>query len=190
MFKMRYGSGNADQACIYSPGNGKYPNNWTYKAKMKITQGASWHVFGLFFGEDSNAGSNYLFDVSPGDKYWSLWKQTLYSAWVIYGWTYCSSINTTDWNTLKIVANGNTFTFYINGVQVYQKTISGVPTKGRVGLWTWRYGSNNETSFDDVGLTLNGAPIEPIAPGKLGENDFSEGQTGFHRAFPPGKIKK
>jgi hypothetical protein len=63
-----------------------------------------------------------------------------------------SAINTgtNHWNTLKVEANGKTFSFYVNGTLVHSRTISDALTNGRIGLVT--RANYDNVKFDDVSV--------------------------------------
>jgi len=58
------------------------------------------------------------------------------------GWTPHSAINQGEaWNTLRVVAQGTSLSFYINGVPVWSGTDSSL-SSGRVGLGMYRDASS------------------------------------------------
>ncbi|MCP2597440.1 PEGA domain-containing protein [Candidatus Aminicenantes bacterium AC-335-G13] len=135
---------------------GKFDNNWTYEAKINRLQGKAYHVLGLAFGGNNDFSVYYVLDIAPGWQNWSIWKadeRGTHKEWNIVPWTKDTAINEHGWNKCKIVANGNTFTFYVNGKKLKTVTISGVPSKGKIGLWTYVYSSMDIAGFDDVKFT-------------------------------------
>jgi hypothetical protein len=56
-----------------------------------------------------------------------------------------------EWGTLRVVAVGNMFEVYSNGVKLFDVEDSTFPMAGKVGLWTK---ADSMTLFDD--LTING----------------------------------
>jgi hypothetical protein len=56
-----------------------------------------------------------------------------------------------EWGILRVVATGNRFEVYSNGVKLYEVDDTTFPMAGKVGLWTK---ADSVTLFDD--LTING----------------------------------
>ena len=52
-----------------------------------------------------------------------------------------------QWNTLRVTAQGNLFTAYLNGQKLYDVEDSTFPDAGKVGLWTK---ADSVTYFDDL----------------------------------------
>ena len=97
---------------------------------------------------------------------------------MLKGWTSSPSIVKSDWNTLKIVANGSTLAFYINDILVWTGTDTSF-TRGQAGLGMYR-GSGIErlsvdwatldligplTSLEDIGPVEPGQRVLPMDPG-------------------------
>lgn len=61
-----------------------------------------------------------------------------------------ASIPSGEWGTLRVVAVGNRFEVYSNGIRLYEVEDSTFPIAGKVGLWTK---ADSVTLFDD--LTIN-----------------------------------
>ena len=55
-----------------------------------------------------------------------------------------------EWGTLRIVAKGNLFEVYSNGVKLYEVEDSTFPMAGKVGLWTK---ADSVTLFDDLSIS-------------------------------------
>lgn len=97
----------------------------------------------------------YLFQVW-GVQY-SIWKYVNLGSSMVQGWTYSSAINSgDDWNTLRVVADGSYFEFYINGTGVWFGTDSSLAS-GRVGVGMYR-------SADSTGdrLEVDWATLSPL----------------------------
>ena len=156
---------------------GKF-SDFTLTAEAKRTEPAN-KVIGIAFRGNTDFNKYYVLDVHPDQGEYSVWKVEGTSYWGLVSWTSHSSINTSGWNKLQIVAKGNDFSIYINDIFVDNITISGVRSEGKVGLWTYFYsGANNdETHFDNVSLSLEttvavrarrGRIVFPMPP-RLGE---------------------
>jgi hypothetical protein len=65
-------------------------------------------------------------------------------------WTYSSAIkkSTTTTNTLRVVANGSTMYFYINGQFVWVGTDGSISDGGEVGIGLWYYDPGDLLSAD------------------------------------------
>ncbi len=58
-----------------------------------------------------------------------------------------SAVPKAQWSTLRIVAAGNLFTVYNNGVELYQVEDATITKAGKVGVWTK---ADSVTYFDDL----------------------------------------
>ncbi|MFQ6083829.1 MAG: PEGA domain-containing protein [Candidatus Aminicenantia bacterium] len=164
VYKVKQGGRNR-QTSYY---NFRFSNNWTYEIKGKIAVGRAYHVLGPAFGGNNNFSVFYYLDVSPGNQMWSVWKiSNIKTASVIKNWTTNKAINKTGWNKLKVVAQGNTFTFYANNTQLGQVTISGVPSKGKIGLCTWTYSNLDQTHFDNISFNLSATFTSTFRKGEI-----------------------
>jgi hypothetical protein len=136
---------------------GKFENNWTYEAKGKRVTGRISDI-SLVFGADDNCDVRYRFSVRPSTQRWRVYRigeTNPFTAYLsVFGSTVASIIKTDGWNTLKIVANGKTFSFYINGTIVGSKNINEFPSSGKIGFAIYLYGSFAIAAFDDVKLTV------------------------------------
>jgi hypothetical protein len=72
----------------------------------------------------------------------------------------CSSlIHFSDWNTLKVVAQGTSMQFYINDNLMWSKTVSGLAS-GRLGVIAWDKGSYTRMPVS-VDWATAGIPVSP-----------------------------
>ena len=150
-------------------------SNFDYQARM------------MRYGSESNANS-LVFRGTPDpltaaynwyreyklsysrDGYYSIWKRIDGGAGIpLVSWTYTSAINQGDaWNTLRVVANGTSLTFYINGSLVWSGADSSL-SSGRAGVNMYADLSTGEELLVDWALLCNlpkgaAAPAEPVAP--------------------------
>lgn len=108
--------------------------------------------------------SGYIFQYT-NNQYYSIWeaKQGVFT--MVKGWTKYAGIRTNNWNTLRVVAKGVSFKYYINGILVWAKSIRGL-TSGKVGIGLYRdpYSTGNTLSVDwasmSITLPLAGAATE------------------------------
>jgi hypothetical protein len=105
------------------------------------------------------------------DGYYSIWKRvsgSLTSALV--GWTVSSAINTGyNWNTLRVVANGSNYNFYINGTLLWSGSDTSL-SWGQVGIEFYRdEGSTGNLLEVDwatlYSLALSGFSFDDFLPG-------------------------
>jgi hypothetical protein len=89
--------------------------------------------YGLALRRDSDSLEDYLFELSKDGQFqFSLWKN---AKWItLVGWTNSSAIETGKGsNNIKIIAQGDTFTFYVNGVKLGECTDRSL-SSGEIGL--------------------------------------------------------
>ena len=88
-------------------------------------------------------------------------------------WTIHSAVHVDDWNTLKVVVNGTSLKFYINGTLVWTGTSTTV-LAGQVGLAMYRGAGStgNFLNVDWAKLTVSipdelflDDPFEVVVPG-------------------------
>jgi hypothetical protein len=136
---------------------GKFDNNWTYEAKALRVAGRAYNVVCLVFGADDNCNVYYVFDVSPGNQAWSVWRMNdtgSHKESNVVPWKGTKIIKQVGWNDLKIVANGKNFSFYINDQLVGSKNINGIPSSGKIGFATYVYSAVGIAAFDDVNFSV------------------------------------
>jgi len=142
--------------------------NFTLEARgNRETYDSRW---GVVFRGNSNQSVWYLVYLEPWAPTgrWSMWKYDSGSWSAIRSYSASGAINTgtNQWNKLKIVAQGEDFSVYINDVFIDTVTIAGVPSEGKVGLTT--YTGYDFVKFDDVILSLS----TTAAKGKKGKIAF------------------
>lgn len=99
------------------------------------TNSYKWWQSGIDFGY-SNTG--YLRVVRFYSGGYAFWKP----------WTYCSCISTTKYNTLRVIAKGTTYKFYMNGVLVYTRVDASIAS-GRVGIHFFDLSSGADNNYID-----------------------------------------
>jgi len=89
------------------------------------------------------------------DGYFGVWKYNVGSATALKDWTYgYGAINQGGWNKLKVIADGSTLKFYINGFLVWEGSDATL-TSGKVGIDMFREGTGNKLYVDWAKLTSN-----------------------------------
>ena len=131
--------------------------------------------------------SGYIFGYTNLGNY-SIWlMKTNGSAVVIQPWTFSSTINKQDWNTLRVVANENIMNFYINGTLVYTLD-DDTYDSGYVGVEMFRPGSTASRLWVDyVTLThTDGSTSEGLSAEQASQNSQAfGGQTvGSIEGYP------
>jgi hypothetical protein len=110
----------------------------------------------------NNWNRSYLFQYTRNGSY-SVWKAVAGSYTPLQGWTSSSAINQgSAWNTLRVVANGSSLYFYINGTLVWGGSDTSL-TSGRVGIGMYR-------SSDSTGdrLWVDWATLSPLDASGVG----------------------
>lgn len=138
---IRYGCDTCANRLIFrgTPDPLTSDNHWYHEYKLQYSRDGEFSIFKRTYGGDAIA---------------------------LVGWTYSSAINTgSAWNNLRVVANGSSLTFYINGTQVW----SGYDTalsSGRVGVGMYRSTTSTGDQFDvdwahlyPLALAGPGAPV-------------------------------
>jgi hypothetical protein len=97
------------------------------------------------------AGNNWYHEYKLQyirDGTYSVWKRVAGgSAVAIVGWTSTPAINQGDaWNTLRVVANGTSLSFYINGTFLWSGNDSSL-SHGRAGVGMYR---NSDSTGDEL----------------------------------------
>jgi len=92
-------------------------------------------------GSEDSWYTGYMFQYMTDGRY-SVWKEVAGVSTPVQYWASSAAINTGDaWNTLKVVANGSNFNFYINGTLVWSGSDSSL-SSGRVGIAMFRDGAS------------------------------------------------
>lgn len=96
----------------------------------------------------------YRFCVTNAGK-WAVYYVDLdQSTNTIYNWTANANINKTGWNTLRVVAVGPDFKFYINGALIKSFTEES-KDRGYVGISGWKFlGTSTEFQIDRATMTV------------------------------------
>jgi Zn-dependent metalloprotease len=82
---------------------------------------------------DNNWYQGYLFEYARNGQF-SVWRLDHGVRVSLLPWTYSAAINTgTSWNTLRVVAGGNTFKFYINNYLVWTG-VDNTYSMGQIGF--------------------------------------------------------
>jgi hypothetical protein len=101
--------------------------------------------------------SYYAFQYTRDGRY-SVWKRVEGVSSYLQSWTTTTAINQGDaWNELRVVANGSTLDFYINGTLVWTGTDSSL-SSGRVGIRMYKETSAAEQLWVDWAILTEGAP--------------------------------
>jgi hypothetical protein len=152
-------------------------SNYTVEVKMKRVKGSKYSSNSIVLATTTgHIGLNgYLFNYSV-DGYYSVWKETNQN-WITYsggetqikGWTFASIINRVmnNWNTLKIVRSGSSYSYYINGQLLTSFTDSTFDP--RVVFLTFYAGNvDTEVHYDyakaSIGATLGLMPPDAASP--------------------------
>jgi hypothetical protein len=136
---------------------GKFENNWTYEAKAKRIAGNPYYNITLVFAAKDDFSVSYWFTVYPGTQDWRIARVTttdIEENYDIILWKhFTDTVALSDWHTLKIVANGKNFSFYINDVLEASQNINGIPSSGKIGLATYIY-EGRIIVVDDIKFTV------------------------------------
>ncbi len=155
--------------------------NLDYSAKLQRT-GDDYSANRLFIRSDSvisdgNFKNCYEFQYTR-DGSFSVYKRV--NGWItaLKAWTSSSAINTnSNWNTLRIVAVGSSFHFYINGTLVWSGSDTSL-TSGRVGV-----GMYLSTASSADGFYVDWATLSVPSTSQTVEN-----VVGQDAAIPVGNV--
>ncbi len=153
-------------------------SNFTYEARMKrsgLCTGCANRLIIRgrpgYLTTDYNWRPSYLFQYT-NSGYFSVWKITSTgSAVALKGWTYSSVIVRNGWNTLKVIANGPSLKFYLNGKWVWSGYDYSIAS-GVVGLGFYRDAYAGTLDVDWAKLTVISADTDlpadegPLVPGR------------------------
>lgn len=146
----------------------------TFSARMRQTGGDFYGNFLFLRGNSSVTDGqgfwepSYMFTYSD-DGYFAVFKQSIDKAGqpsleILANWQKSAAIRGNDWNTLKVVAVGNTFRFFINGVQVWEgMDPNPLPPVGEVGIGM--FGTADLFEVDEATLTNTPASGNVPEPG-------------------------
>ncbi len=155
-------------------------NNFTYIAKMKrvsATGGSSgFWVRGRAptFDPTYNGAKNAYFFLYSQNGCFSVWKHVNGAIVAKKGWTLSSSIAKNDWNTLKVIADGNQLRFYINNKLVWNGSDASFKT-GQVALTMFTTSTTERLDVDWAKLGMSslfqvtafGAAYETVEQGQV-----------------------
>jgi len=98
----------------------------------------------------------YFFGYTNNQYYYIGKTDATNTAIFLKNFTFSSAIKPNDWNILRVVANGSTFKFYINGILV--DTVSNsARSKGYVGSQFYVFDSGTTTKYE-----IDWAQLVPI----------------------------
>ncbi len=104
---------------------------------------------------DSNHWWNkgYFFQYT-NDKRFSVYKVNAGVITALKGWTSTPYVKPNDWNTLRVVANGSAFKYYLNGYLVWSGTDTSL-TSGQVGMSMYRDSASTGNYFYPTSARLS-----------------------------------
>jgi hypothetical protein len=130
--------------------------NFTYQARMKRVSNSYGEVGLVVRGaptfDSYNDWRNAYYFLYDQTGYFSVLKRVNGSWTALKGWTSSASIVRDGWNTLKVLANGSSLRFYINGKLVWSGSDAKF-TSGQVGLWMYRRSKTERLDVDWAKLT-------------------------------------
>jgi hypothetical protein len=143
-------------------------SNFTYEVRMKRTGESNWANNIILRGKPSAFDVNYLWRPSYAFQYsnngqFSVFKITSTGTTVtLKGWTVSPRIAKNSWNTLKVVANGTSLKYYINGYLVWSGTDPTLAT-GQVGVGFYRDSTAGSLFVDLARLTPSSPDENPLS---------------------------
>jgi hypothetical protein len=182
---LAYTTGKADSwsNLVRTASGGKY-NDFDYTVILKRVSGV---ISGKYpancavvrMGAYTTSGKylwypGYRFCVTNAGKFGVFFVDLDASTNTIYKWTSNANVHTSGWNTLRVVAVGPDFQFYINGALIRSFTDNSDTYKDRgyVGISGWKnLGTSTEFQVDNAKLTVitaaapaarSSASFEPI----------------------------
>jgi hypothetical protein len=125
--------------------------------------GGSGRAYGVLFRGTTDLNKYYIFHVNPGgaSPLWDVFEIANDAVVRQYDPWQPTTLIKEGWNTVKIVARGSSFTFYVNGQLLGSRTIPEAPARGRVGLSYEVDLNGSDLQFDDVVLS-GSAPSSPF----------------------------
>lgn len=176
-------------------------SNFDFSARVKRTGGTYYSqdpssCICVRTGTSLNSGSYYSWYPGYCFGYSNFGDYRIYRAnpdgtsTTIQNWTYSSYIIKNGWNTLRVIANGAGFWFYINGAPVKSFTDS-MRSTGYVGFTFYKYPAGTSTMFevdwakltkysgsyvieDEVGAEQQALNEAAISSGKPGSSEFDQ----------------
>lgn len=155
-----YMSYHKEDGNLYYTWTGEAFDNFVMTVKARKVRGLDNWGYGLLFRHQGTVDNSYEFAISGNGMY--------YFGKVVNGkyediipWKESSAIHQgNDVNYLKISADGNKYTFYINNQEIDSITDNAF-SSGKVGFLTY---SDVETAFDDFMVsTVGSAPVQTVS---------------------------
>lgn len=147
-------------------------SNFTFQVRMKRVSPAGYSsglvVRGIpNFGIDKDWKTSYQFLYRQNGTF-SVWKGINGSWTPLKDWTASPSIVTNGWNTLKVIADGKDFRYYINEILVWSGSDISL-VNGQVGLWMYRGSSaeNLEVDWAVLGMSELFKAAERVEIGQI-----------------------
>jgi hypothetical protein len=166
-----------------SAANGGTYANLDYEVKMKRTGCSSCanriKIRGTTTPLDSSKWWNkgYYFQYS-NDGSFSVWKTNAGVSTAIKGWTATPYIISDGWNTLRVVANGSSMKYYLNGHLLWSGTDTAL-TSGMVGMGLYRDSSSTGNLFQADSAILSTIVTSDTADMKETVEKSGEEYTGW-----------
>ncbi len=129
-----------------------YVDDFTVTVESTHVGGAEDASYGLLF-RIADIDNLYYFCISDVGYYYAGLLQN--GEWTtLIDWTETSTINVNSLNTLKVVGEGDKFTFFVNGIMVDSVRDSSHPS-GTAGLSIELYNAGDESSFEFDNFVLS-----------------------------------
>ncbi len=127
---------------------------------------------------DNHWYNEYKFQYTRGGSY-SIWKRVAGGSSVaIQGWSSSPAINPGDaWNTLRVVANGTSLSFYVNGTLVWSGSDSSLAS-GRVGIGIYRTSDSSGDLLRADWATLSVLNAQGFEPGSISAEQQALNEAG------------
>jgi len=156
--------------------------DFDYSVRMRRIDGTSVNAIvfraGNSFNSDGHIYPAYRFGYFNDGDYNIVRCNADGSYDAIQTWTYSSAIVQNGWNTLRVVANGNTFNCFINGTLVRTFTDSTF-SSGHVGVTMYRYTADYDPST--TSLQVDWATLSP-PPASAGAEVVNPEQEALNEA--------
>jgi C1A family cysteine protease len=142
-------------------------SNFTYEARMSRVNSASTYSVGLLvrgglpsFDATNRWRNDYQFAYTNSGKF-SVFKIIGGSSYAMKSWTSSAAIVRGGWNTLKVVANGSTFKYYINNKLVWIGSDASFKA-GRVGVLQYSGPTPERVYVDWAKLSLSVTAVNEL----------------------------
>ncbi|TFG77838.1 MAG: PEGA domain-containing protein [Chrysiogenales bacterium] len=165
VYKMKTNVSERDFSCY----GFAFPVNFTLEVKLKLVKGNTSHAIAVTLADTSNmtAFSGYAFQFIPSSKTYSVWKYqnknyisgTSTSNAAIKSWTSNSHVHgLNQWNTMKIVRAGSSYSLYFDNTLVFSFSDSTYNAR-YVCLNAYINSALTEMQYDYVHLDVSGAAV-------------------------------